>query len=281
VRSGIATFAIFASTNLFSQQSPPRDRAEQENESNRKQAAADSSPASPPIPATPKTGRINEPTPTPETQIADKEPQSICQKAFAPESWPTWALVVVGIVGTFLALRTLRAIKRQAELTRASLILTQRPRIIIRNIALDDPRLLVEVPRHGTDSVTISGTFYVSNIGGTPGTITENHSEILVFERPAALPMKRPYEGKTGGRVSITLTSGQSAPITFPAEGRELTRLERISIEHGTMTLHIIGWVAYADDMGNERRTAFCRRWDYILQRFIAINDDPDYEHAE
>jgi len=43
------------------------------------------------------------------------EQLGVLGKGFAPETWPNWALVVVGIAGTALALRTLGKIDRQAN----------------------------------------------------------------------------------------------------------------------------------------------------------------------
>ena len=44
--------------------------------------------------------------------------------------------------------------------------------------------------------------------------------------------------------------------------------------------LYVMGWIAYSDDLGFVRRTAFCRELNNQTERFVAI-DDRDYEHAE
>jgi hypothetical protein len=47
-----------------------------------------------------------------------------------------------------------------------------------------------------------------------------------------------------------------------------------------TFPLHVYGYLVYADDTGNTRTTAFCRRWYAGLGRFAAVSD-PDYEYED
>jgi hypothetical protein len=49
----------------------------------------------------------------------------IWHKAFAPELWSNWALVVIGVFGTWAALRTLRSIEKQTKV----LVESQRPKL--------------------------------------------------------------------------------------------------------------------------------------------------------
>ena len=44
--------------------------------------------------------------------------------------------------------------------------------------------------------------------------------------------------------------------------------------------IYVLGWVAYRDDLGLVRRTAFCRKHDHAEGCFIAVKNQ-DYEHAE
>jgi hypothetical protein len=60
--------------------------------------------------------------------------------------------------------------------------------------------------------------------------------------------------------------------ITKPDQWSESTKPPR--------RLYMLGFVVYADALGFERRTAFCRYLDPTRQRFVAVID-ADYEHAE
>ena len=43
-------------------------------------------------------------------------------KAVSPETWSSWALVIVAIVGAWVAIKTINAIKRQADLQQAQMV---------------------------------------------------------------------------------------------------------------------------------------------------------------
>ena len=52
---------------------------------------------------------------------------------------------------------------------------------------------------------------------------------------------------------------------------------------YGTRTsvpIIIYGYIVYSDERGNTRTTAFCRAWDFGIERFRNI-DDPDYEYED
>lgn len=112
--------------------------------------------------------------------------------------WSSWALVFVAGWAGWVALKTLDALERQAGIAHDTLVLTQRPKLIVRNVVLKSPQ---QVPPPGPDpwfykGARLSGQFYVVNVGGTPATITESGCWVAwkVNDRPLGrLPMKRPY----------------------------------------------------------------------------------------
>jgi hypothetical protein len=136
-------------------------------------------------------------------------------------------------------------------------------------------------------TLPVIGRFCIVNVGGTDATVTEIHAEVTwdYFE----LPMIRPYDENKPHPLSspMTLKSGQSITwpfrstkdmdinsyrITKPEQWKDSTRPSR--------RLYVLGFIVYADDLGLERRTAFCRYLDPATQRFVAVRD-ADYEHAE
>ncbi len=44
----------------------------------------------------------------------------VWQRAFGPETWPTWATFVVGVIVAIIYWKTLRAIEKQTEANRKS-----------------------------------------------------------------------------------------------------------------------------------------------------------------
>jgi hypothetical protein len=162
--------------------------------------------------------------------------------------------------------------------TRQSFVLSQPPRLIVRNVTVRQPTTMTFMASGGdTKNQPITGQFYVANVGGTRASIREVYSMLGC----GPLPMERPYETLRGNSIDIQLLPGQSTPIVFPTTVGDVFDggPSKVQIPGGGNG-YIIGWVEYGDDAGNRRRTAFCRRWDTIIQRFYAV-DDADYEHAE
>lgn len=170
---------------------------------------------------------------------------------------------------------------RAARDTRRALFLAQRPRIRIRNVVIHPARR-----RHGANPFDpgefVSGQLYCVNVGGTEAHLFEAHCEVY-WTNPgvATLPMERPYEGKNPNIpiLNIDLPPGISTPLNF-ASDRLLGGNESDQINSGSLFIYVLGFVAYTDELGIMRRTAFCRKYNYGRGRFFATKD-PDYEHEE
>ena len=64
--------------------------------------------------------------------------------------------------------------------------------------------------------------------------------------------------------------------------GTPATPDEIYNINQKILKAYVLGWVEYADDLGNLRRTAFCRLWDPSFNRFRGFTEkDPDYEYSD
>jgi hypothetical protein len=213
------------------------------------------------------------------------EQMSNWQDWFWPPVWSSWALVLVAGWAGWVALKTLDALERQASIARDTLVLTQRPKLIVRNVVLMSP---LQEPPPGPDpwfykGARLSGQFYVVNVGGTPATITESGCWVVWKvnnQSLAGLPMRRPYEGQNGNNpVLATLNPGESAPGIFQSD--EYLDDEINQVRGGSWRLYVLGWVEYLDERKVKRRTGFCRQYDVNKRRFFAVKNDPDYEHAE
>jgi hypothetical protein len=178
----------------------------------------------------------------------------------------------------------------QGRILGKSIILSQRPRLRVRNF----------VVRQGSDpgifwpGSLVGGQFYVVNAGGSPATIRESHCAVFWTQRQ--LPMERPYEGQDGNNPfgpGLRLQPGQSWPGTFLSDQVMGTQGGLIRNFDPSWSIYLLGWIEYVDDLRIVRRTAFCRRYEpphgYIPRgvdapvphgRFNVVSD-LDYDHEE
>lgn len=230
----------------------------------------------------------------PNTSQTESEPQKtwhdFLRDGFDPPTWPNWALVVVGFGAAWVALKTLSAIKEQGDLARKSLVLTQRPRLHIRRIVIEEPsyaaRFLSPVAQEpvfkpGTE---VSGTVEVINNGNGAGTVRASYCRVLNAGDPERLPRENPYDSAAGASLisKASLAPGQAALGHFKGKGPSTfqVRYSGQSAAGGTLNLYLTGWIDYADELGLVRRTAFCRRYHSDWDRFVKV-DDPDYEYTD
>ncbi len=87
----------------------PRDGAKQQQSSDKKANTPDNAPKAP---GSTTENQLSAPK---KEQSPQQESQGVFEKAFAPETWPHWALFVAAIWAGIIALKTLKAIQREAE----------------------------------------------------------------------------------------------------------------------------------------------------------------------
>lgn len=176
------------------------------------------------------------------------------------------------------------AAKDATKLTRETFVLSQRPRIVVRNVAVDDLK-----PFYDPGDVSIKGSFFIANAGATKAHVVAIHCAVL----RGRLPMIPPHAGSGAfaeRSVDIQLPPGKGTTYLFesglagarPFEPGSSTSSyeQRAAIRSPSNEIHVVGRVTYKDDLGTVRSTAFCRWWNPSLERFFPI-EDPDYEHAE
>jgi len=227
--------------------------------------------------------------------------------AFAPTTWSNWALAFFAAIAAVIALRTLRAIRRQAEianeslsaeraaseaakatadaakaqaeLSQKTLVLTQRPKLIVQDVVVKTPGNPLEQRILFQRGYSVQGEFNVVNVGGSRAIITA--STCCVFWDSAPLPMHLPYATQNpNNRVTGELQPGTSLTGGFMSDkpmDEHATEILQASMH---WTIYVMGRIEYKDDLGFIRRTAFCRKYDANGRRFFPV-DDPDYEHAD
>lgn len=172
------------------------------------------------------------------------------------------------------------AAKENAEITRKTLVLQQRPRIAVRVFYFSEIRGVGGVYRNfcGIEAgSTASGQFYIVNVGGTKARIREIVCRVFIDKD---LPMKRPYEGEVGSQEEKIFQPGQSAPYIFAlTQPLDATTYADI-MEFKTKRFYVLGWIGYVDDLEIYRVTGFCRAYDPIRNRLVPVTD-PDYEYAD
>jgi hypothetical protein len=128
----------------------------------------------------------------------------------------------------------------------------------------------------------IAGQLYIVNVGGTQARLREAHCEVYWSNAGVlSLPMERPYEGQNPNIPALwsILQPGESLPLPFQST-MEIGVTESDQVLEGRRMIYVLGFLAYSDQLGIKRRTAFCRKYDHMRGRFFAV-DDRDYEHEE
>lgn len=206
------------------------------------------------------------------------EPNGYFCRLFSAANIPTWLLVFIGIGGIWAALKTLDTIKQQADLTKEQLILAYRPKISVRALRIVSPS--GDAPPGGVRQVISSWhsvEFCIVNTGGTTAKI----KEVLCIGRVLdSLPGKRPWEGKPGSKVGLSLAPGRSEPYSSPIELPGSAGGSLGGLLTGNKSLYVMGWTRYEDASSISRTTLFCRCYEPRSDRFFSVNDT-DYESED
>lgn len=306
MRSLICLALIVIAIPFFAQ-SPRISRStgrEQESKPNPNQADAQNQ--SKAIMPSPIPGSISQATPKPDAGKTAKETEKpwwkhalkyLCE-AFRPANLSNWLLSLFAAIAACIALFTLRAIKEQAKTAYASLVLTQPPKLVVRELILNEPSYddrftsvrSSEYPfKPGSP---IKGCLSVVNTGATKAVVTASCHTLLHTGIPERLPrefLRKRDAGEQLLLVGETVTSSQTIPCRFTGEGASVEQISRWKDKAHPYThkpssplyLYVLGWVDYTstDDPKVPHRTAFCRRFDSGLDRFVAV-DDGDFEYA-
>jgi hypothetical protein len=169
------------------------------------------------------------------------------------------------------------AAQKYAGIAERTLILTQRPKLVVRNVVIEQvrPFATVQPLELFAPGQHVNGHLYVTNVGGSKATIQFYSCRGLPIQ--GGLPMERPDEGFQGIPPTVsTLESGESHRFEFSSEqvGNEGPLIRQ---GNNGWAFYVMGWIQYSDDIGTLRRTLFCRRWGVVERRLFPVKD-PDYE---
>jgi hypothetical protein len=165
--------------------------------------------------------------------------------------------------------------RKAAQAAKESIILTHRPKIIVRNIVIHG---LEQLNRHtpmNQLSQDLTGYYTVANRGGLPCTIQS------VFEGNfvgAELPMERPDRGNPGRQLNIPVAPGESREIPF---GHVVLSVnDTIDLINGKTSEFFIVRIRYMDTGNIIRETSACRRFNPSSNRF-SREENEDYEYSD
>jgi hypothetical protein len=222
----------------------------------------------------PPIGSQGQPSPEVQEDGSTNETKSIWQKAFSPESWPAWALVLVGVGGILAALRTLRAIERQAgimerQTAAAETAAEAANKNIEMFISKERARLRIDLkplslsPKYGS-AYTVD--FAVNIYGATEAYIVETRCAAYVL----------PWENVGSPEVaSAVMFPIHSLPNVIPPNAPAYEQHAFLHLDHpepiiseislNRLFVGLRGFIKYRDVFDRERETRFRYVWRFNL----------------
>jgi hypothetical protein len=189
-------------------------------------------------------------------------------EAFSPNTWSSWALVVVGILTAIAALLTLSAIRTQAAIMRDQTDATQRSVELFANA--ERARIAIQVSRLGN----LSLQFDAKNIGRTTARIIDSACFCVFVDRGKSLPDTPEYVALDDTReleATDSLAAGESfslvrrsansdgsgiAPFLIADLSADATRH---NIGYHGHSMWVYGRIRYFDEIsGAAREHRFC-----------------------
>jgi len=166
---------------------------------------------------------------------------------------------------------------KATELTRQSVILTHRPKLIVRNIILDNENSILNFGSGHGWPVEGTGTARIVNVGSSTAHLIAWSCHVLIL---FLLPITPPFDVKEEELFNLPIAPGEYAAVHFPTTRAEPLAAEDLLRIRGAAGLYVLGRAVYKDDLGTVRTTSFCREWRKGYERFKPV-DNPDYENAD
>ena len=203
--------------------------------------------------------------------------------------WPpsaSWAIVYATFLYALVATFQWGAISRQAKLAEKTLSLQFRPELIVRDVRLIESQegfrvnqpLIVSLSitnKGAGDAKIISSTFVVRI---DLYSVSPHRQVYSIHELPDFNDGDLDYfESRLGSPI---IEAGMTTvPVAkqrhLLLQPHELEWLVRVP----THAIYAIGMIFYQDAAGRHRKTGFCRKYEYALQRFEVVND-PELEYT-
>jgi hypothetical protein len=194
-------------------------------------------------------------------------------------AWSTWALVVVGVIAAYIALRTLADIEEQTNATKIAANAAQKTAEIAEQTlrltqAADVQIVGVNFTPKGTLNTNTSVTVALRNFGQSRAKQFTNDLTIGIEGRKSA-PVQPRQE------IGVVLGPGQPFIIGFPplGIGKIVTEEELERILNGQQFLKIWGSLKYKDVFGQQRVILCEGTYDrvggnFMIDRYESADED-------
>lgn len=182
------------------------------------------------------------------------------------------------------------AAKSSADAARASIVMTHRPKVIVRNVISPEASRLFEAGAPTSEDFAnafyarldevkeVTGTFQIINKGSSPVAKVRVINATMFIG--AVLPPKNPCGGHNVVAGLGAVPPGHQAQ-DIPLTSVALDASQMLSVRQEKTFIFAIGKVLYEDELGGVRRTGFTRRFSMQTGRFVMVKDDPDYEYVD
>jgi hypothetical protein len=171
-------------------------------------------------------------------------------RMLSPENVPNIGLLLAGIIGIIIAIRTLQNLVRQTaaiEKQGNALVNSERAWVLVEigtlpdfsGVRPDTAALLYIMPK-------------IQNFGRTTARIMKICMRQLQVPKPDDLPLEPDYRGE----LSFDFVLPPNKPIQ--TMGVPITPQEYVEMREGKTVLYIFGYVSYVDIGSTERETRFC-----------------------
>jgi|ERR1019366_4815146 hypothetical protein len=256
---------LLAGLPIYGSTEGPKPSTDQKKTQTIKQKFPDSLPAS-------IVNSVSQQAPSKQGDGAEDHPKGYFYRLFSPENLPNICLFVAGVVGIFVALRTLKVLSRQARsmrrqtrpirksaeaalLSAKAIMGSERAWILVKP---ELPNGLRAAPQNQITWFRWS----IKNVGRTPARILETDALAARIEKMKDFPPKPRYVGNPLSMNEFLLVPNDSIPITWMIEGDSLTEDEVAKIREG-LSLHFAayGYVKYLDVFDKLHTMRFCHRF--------------------
>jgi hypothetical protein len=253
--------------------SSPGNGAKTQKNPNGQQHNPDSSPQLSAVPGASQARGIDKPDAKQYAYNRDKKSDNIWQKAVAPETWPNWLLAIVGILGVYVAVHTLKAIEEQVN----AVVLSERAWLVMR-----------------PDSFTLQPSgkldWAVTNTGRTVARILEAGIRCGIYDVVSNRLPDMPNYGVPVNLYRVPICPGDSLKLWSNIEtppkrvfqGTGLTAEDIDDIKTKGNDLVAYGVVKYLDSFGNSRESRFCYYYAFAFGEFrIYLLAPAEYHKCE
>ena len=187
----------------------------------------------------------------------------VCEGSFLDKNETLMTAIATVIIAIFTA-TLYRATESIHLLTRQQYLAAYRPLLKIRYVRLTG----------GTAKENVSAQFTVVNASTSRAVVIGHGAKFEWFKEPLPHPLlfnMAQFIEETDFPAGAEQACHVQGDFTLPSFDHVFRKDEG---------LYLYGVIVYTDDLGAQRTTAFCRRYESGSHRFVAV-EDPDYEYTD